>query len=70
MTIDDVLARRTRSLLRRALAAAHAAPGIAESLASAWGRPSADVAHDAAAFADRARRDLARAGLDPVSTTP
>ena len=70
MTVDDVLARRTRSLLRRALAAAQAAPGIAESLASEWERPSADVAQDAAAFADRARRDLARAGLDPVSTGP
>ncbi len=70
MTVDDVLSRRTRSLLRRALAAAEAAPGIAELLAPEWGRerqprPPAD----ATAFADQARRDLARAGLDPVSTT-
>jgi glycerol-3-phosphate dehydrogenase len=70
MTVDDVLARRTRSLLRRALAAAEAAPGVAELLAPEWGRDAADAARDAAAFAGRARRDLVRAGLDPVSTVP
>ncbi len=70
MTVDDVLERRTRSLLRRALAAAEAAPAVARSLAPEWGRDAADVARDAAAFAERARRDLARAGLDPVSSTP
>jgi len=68
MTVDDVLSRRTRSLLRRALAAAEAAPGIAELLAPAWGRDTADAARDATSFADMARTDLARAGLDPVST--
>ena len=70
MTIDDVLARRTRSLLRRALAAAEAAPAVAELLAPEWGRDGAEVARDAAHFADQARRDLARAGLDPVRTVP
>ncbi len=68
MTVDDVLARRTRSVLRHALAAANAAPGIAELLAPAWGRDGADAAREAAAFADQARADLARAGLDPVNT--
>jgi len=68
MTVDDVLSRRTRSVLRRALAAAEAAPAVAELLAPEWGGSEADAARDATAFADRARRDLARAGLDPVST--
>jgi glycerol-3-phosphate dehydrogenase len=68
MTVDDILARRTRSVLRRALAAAEAAPAVAELVAPEWGRDRADAARDAALFADQARRDLARAGLDPVST--
>jgi glycerol-3-phosphate dehydrogenase len=68
MTVDDVLSRRTRSILRRALAAAEAAPAVAELLAPEWDRPGPEVARDAAHFADQARRDLARAGLDPVST--
>ena len=68
MTVDDVLSRRTRSVLRRARAAADAAPGLAEMLAPEWGRDPVDAARDAAAFADQARGDLARAGLDPVST--
>ena len=66
MTVDDVLERRTRSVLRRALAAAEAAPGVAELLGAEWGRDAVTVARDAAEFVDRARRDLARAGLDPV----
>jgi glycerol-3-phosphate dehydrogenase len=70
MTVDDVLARRTRSVLRRALAAAEAAPDVAALLGPEWGRDGAATARDAAAFAEGARRDLARAGLDPVSQVP
>jgi glycerol-3-phosphate dehydrogenase len=70
MTVDDVLARRTRSVLRRALSAAEAAPGVAALLAPEWGRDGAQITRDAAAFADGARRDLARAGLDPVPQAP
>ncbi len=70
MTVDDVLSRRTRSVLRRARAAAEAAPGVAGLLAPEWGRDEADATRDAAAFVEQARRDLARAGLDPVSSTP
>jgi glycerol-3-phosphate dehydrogenase len=70
MNVDDILARRTRSLLRRALAAAQAAPAVAELLAPEWGRDPAAADRDAAAFARQARADLARAGLDPVSTAP
>jgi hypothetical protein len=54
--------------LRRALAAAESAPAVADLLAPEWGRGRGDAARDAAAFADGARRDLARAGLDAVST--
>jgi glycerol-3-phosphate dehydrogenase len=70
MTVDDVLSRRTRSILRRAVAAADAAPAVAELLAPEWGRDPADAARDAAHFAHQARSDLARAGLDPVNTVP
>ncbi|HXQ90847.1 MAG TPA: glycerol-3-phosphate dehydrogenase/oxidase [Acidimicrobiales bacterium] len=70
MTVDDVLARRTRSLLRRALASAEAAPAVAELLDPEWGRDGAAGAREAAAFADHARRDLARAGLDAVRPGP
>jgi len=68
VTIDDVLSRRTRSVLRRALATAQEAPVVAALLAPEWGRDPAGAARDAAAFAQGARRDMARAGLDPVST--
>jgi len=70
MTIDDVLARRTRAVLRRAVAAAEAAPALGGLLAGAWGRAGTDTRREAAAFAADARHVLARAGLDPVSTTP
>ena len=54
MTVDDVLSRRTRSVLRRARAAADAAPGVAELLAPEWGRDAAEAA--------RGRGRLRRAG--------
>jgi glycerol-3-phosphate dehydrogenase len=69
MTLDDVLARRTRSLLRRAMAASDAAGDIGELLGPEWGRDATVVGRDAGAFAAQARRDLFRAGLDPVSST-
>ena len=70
LTTEDVLARRTRSVLRRAAAAADAAPGVAGLLAAEWGRDPADAAADATSFADAARRDLARAGVDAVRSSP
>ncbi len=69
MTVDDILSRRTRSVLRRARAAAEAAPAVADLLAPEWGRDRADAARDAAAFADGgATRPRPPAGLDAVST--
>ncbi|HXX88812.1 MAG TPA: glycerol-3-phosphate dehydrogenase/oxidase [Acidimicrobiales bacterium] len=62
-TVDDVLSRRTRALLRRAEAAASAAPGVADLLAPLWGRPADEVAADAAEFSRAARAGLARAGI-------
>jgi glycerol-3-phosphate dehydrogenase len=70
MTVEDVLARRTRAVLRRAAAAADAAPALAALLAPEWGRGDAEAARDGADFAQRARRDLSRAGLDTVHTGP
>jgi glycerol-3-phosphate dehydrogenase len=66
MTTEDVLARRTRAVLRRAAGAAEAAPAVAELLAAEWGRDPATTARDAGSFAEAARRDLARAGLEAV----
>jgi len=68
MTTEDVLARRTRAVLRRAGAAAESAPAVAELLAAECGRDPAAAARDAADFAESARRDLERAGLDAVRT--
>ncbi|HUI02318.1 MAG TPA: glycerol-3-phosphate dehydrogenase/oxidase [Acidimicrobiales bacterium] len=70
VTIDDVLARRTRCVVRRARASAEAAAEVGALLAPEWGRQDDVVARDVAAFAERARRDLARAGLDSVPTQP
>ncbi len=64
-TVDDVLSRRTRALLRRAQAAASAAPEIGRLLCTEWGRSAEAVAAEAAALAAGARRQLERAGLDP-----
>jgi glycerol-3-phosphate dehydrogenase len=62
-TLDDVLARRTRSVLRRAEATAAAAPGLAGLLAAAWGRTPEDVGRQADEFAAAARASMARAGI-------
>jgi glycerol-3-phosphate dehydrogenase len=70
MTVDDVLARRSRAVVRRTLAAATAAPGLATLLAPEWGRDPTDAGREAAAFAESAKADLARAGLDTLNTVP
>ena len=62
-TLDDVLARRTRALLRVARAAAERAAEIGALLGPEWGRPADAMAEEAGEFAARARRDLERAGL-------
>jgi glycerol-3-phosphate dehydrogenase len=63
MTVDDILSRRTRAVLRRAEAAAEAAPGVADLLAPVWGRDPRDTRLEAAAFAAAVHRDMTRAGL-------
>jgi glycerol-3-phosphate dehydrogenase len=65
MTVDDILSRRTRSTLRRAEAAATAAPEVADQLAPEWGRDPRDTRLEAAAYAAEIHRTLARAGLSP-----
>jgi glycerol-3-phosphate dehydrogenase len=69
LTVDDVLSRRTRAVLRRAAATAEAAPDVARLLAPVWGRNPGDAEREAMAFADTARRTLVRAGLDPVTSS-
>ncbi|MGH9028458.1 MAG: glycerol-3-phosphate dehydrogenase/oxidase [Acidimicrobiales bacterium] len=63
--LDDVLSRRTRSTLRRAVATADVAADVANLLAGEWDRKPESVAQEARAFAAEVRRDLSRAGLDP-----
>ena len=63
-TVDDVLERRTRAVLRRAEAAAGAAGDVGALLAGDWGRSEEAAAEEAAAFARRARAELERAGLE------
>ena len=67
-TVDDVLSRRTRAVLRRAEDAAAAAPMVSALLADEWGRPAAQLAHEVADFAAGACLALERAGI-PVATT-
>ena len=62
-TVDDVLERRTRAVLRRAEDTAAAAPGLAGLLAAAWGRAPEEVGREADEFAAGARRALGRAGI-------
>lgn len=63
LTIDDVMERRTRSVLRRAEATMTAAPGIASVLATELGRHPADMQADAQKFVHSVSRDFHRAGL-------
>ncbi|HAM02619.1 MAG TPA: FAD-dependent oxidoreductase [Acidimicrobiaceae bacterium] len=70
VTVDDVLERRTRSLLRRAAASADAAPAVAALVADEWGRDRASLAQEAERFADAARAGLARAGLVDAAASP
>ncbi|MHB8439672.1 MAG: glycerol-3-phosphate dehydrogenase/oxidase [Acidimicrobiales bacterium] len=64
VTLDDVLARRTRARLRQARAMAQAVAGIGSALAPLLGRDAAAVAEESTALAAAARRDLDRAGLE------
>jgi glycerol-3-phosphate dehydrogenase len=66
MTVDDVLSRRTRATLRRAEAAAAAAPGVADLLAPEWRRRGPDTRLEAAAYISEVHRNLTRAGI-PVA---
>src|ERR1700722_2894890 len=63
LTIDDVMERRTRSVLRRAEATIEAADGLAALLAPDLGRDPADMTAEARQFAQSVSRDLNRAGL-------
>jgi len=63
LTVDDLLSRRTRSVLRKADAAAAAAGGIAAMLATESGRDPDEMQREARTFGEAVRADLDRAGL-------
>ncbi len=64
-TVEDVLARRTRSLFLDARASREAAPRVAALLAAALGRDDAWVRSQIAAYEDLARGYLPPAAADP-----
>ncbi len=66
-SVADVLDRRTRASLRDARAAADAARRVAEIIGPDLGWDDDRIETEAAAYAERVHRDLARAGLDPDS---
>ena len=68
VTLDDVLARRTRARLRRGEAAAAAAGGMPALLAGEWDRPADALAAEADALAAAIARDLGRAGVGAVAS--
>ncbi len=63
VTVDDVLSRRTRSVLRRAQGSADAAGAVATMLAGELGRDPDDMQAEARGFAQAVIADLDRAGL-------
>jgi glycerol-3-phosphate dehydrogenase len=63
VTVDDVLSRRTRSVLRRAQGSADAAGPVATMLAGELGRDPDDMQAEAGRFAHAVIADLERAGL-------
>ncbi|MGO9344600.1 MAG: FAD-dependent oxidoreductase [Acidimicrobiales bacterium] len=63
LTVDDLLSRRTRSVLRRAQASADAAGDIAATLAGELGRDAGDMQAEARKFSQAVIGDLDRAGL-------
>jgi glycerol-3-phosphate dehydrogenase len=63
MTVDDVLSRRTRSVLRRASDAASVAPQVGDLLSGELEREPGEISAEAAAFADSVTTTLERAGL-------
>ncbi|HEX4083320.1 MAG TPA: glycerol-3-phosphate dehydrogenase/oxidase [Chthoniobacteraceae bacterium] len=60
-TVEDILARRTRSLLLDAAASIEAAPTVARLMAVELGRDAAWAAHQVAAYTSLARNYLPRA---------
>ncbi|HTX62674.1 MAG TPA: glycerol-3-phosphate dehydrogenase/oxidase, partial [Acidimicrobiales bacterium] len=70
LTVDDIMSRRTRSVLRRAEATKSAADGVAEMLAAETGRDPVGVLAETQAFKGRVARDMRRAGLGESASDP
>ncbi len=64
LTLDDLLARRTRAVIRRAADTVCAAGEIAQLVAAELGMSTDDATSQAAAFAEATRREWSAAGLD------
>ncbi len=64
LTLDDVLARRTRARIQRAHDAMAAAPAVARLLAPEMGWDEREAAGQAARFVASCQKELLTAGLD------
>ena len=65
MTLDDVLSRRTRAVLRQAKAAANLASKLADDLSTEWAIDSGSAVEEAAEWSLAVLGGLERAGLGP-----
>ncbi|MFZ0667018.1 MAG: glycerol-3-phosphate dehydrogenase/oxidase [Acidimicrobiales bacterium] len=63
ITVDDVLARRTRTVLRKAQGAASVSGEVASMLSAQLGRDEVEMQAEARTFSYDTERDLERAGL-------
>jgi glycerol-3-phosphate dehydrogenase len=63
VTLDDVLSRRTRCTIRRAIATTEAASEVGKLLEDEWGRSTAEVASEAGTLVHEIRAFLDRAGV-------
>jgi len=69
-TLDDVLARRSRALIQRAVATTEAASAVATLVGPELGWSEADEQDEVATFQARATGDLGRAGLAVGALAP
>ena len=64
-TLDDVLARRTRAVIQRAVATTEGAPAAAELIAPDMGWTKKEATEQATRFTESTQKDLLTAGLEP-----
>jgi glycerol-3-phosphate dehydrogenase len=64
LSLDDILARRTRAMIQRAHATMEAAPALAALVAPDLGWDAREAADQAARFIESCQKELLTAGLD------